>query len=78
MRIRDFKKTEHKYKGFEIKGRQVRTQGGWVLGGRHFVEGGSKRNYLIVKDGMQYYKGCLISTLKDAKEIVDELLNKNL
>jgi hypothetical protein len=78
MRKNDFKKTEHPYKGFKIMGGQVSTQGGYVLGGRHFVEGGFQRNYRIIKDNRQYYCGCIISRLKDAKEIVDDLLKKNL
>jgi hypothetical protein len=73
----DFKKTEHTYRGYHIKGRQVRTQGEYVLGGRHYVEGGIKRNYLIVKDNRQYYSGCIISSLKEAKEIVDDLIKRN-
>lgn len=73
--MRVFKDTEHKYKEFTIKGRQIRTQGGYVLGGRHFVEGGFKRNYIIVKDNLRYYPSSIIGTLKDAKEIVDSIIN---
>lgn len=70
----DFKKTEHLYKGYRLLGRQYRTHGGYVLGGRHFIEGGTKRNYLIVKGGMQYCKGCIFERLKDAKRFIDEHL----
>jgi hypothetical protein len=71
------KPTEHHYRGFQIKGRETTTRGGYILGGRYFVEGGVTRNYLIVKDGMRYYKGCLISRLKDAKEIIDSIIDDN-
>lgn len=70
--------SKHTYRGFTILGRTFRSTGGYVLGGRHFVEGGEKRTYKIVKDG--YYvinPSCIISTLKDAKIEVDEYIKRN-
>ena len=76
----DLKKTTHKYKGFLIHGDQVKSPGGYVLGGRHFIEGGIKRNYVITKnDKCIFNPGTIISKLKDAKEEIDEyLIRKNI
>lgn len=76
----DFKKTTHTYKGFVIHGGQVRSSGGYVLGGRYFIEGGIKRNYSITIDGKHIFSpGTIISKLKDAKEEIDEyLIRKNI
>jgi hypothetical protein len=74
--MRIIKSTEHSYRGFRLLGRYTTTSGGWVLGGRHYREGGITRNYWIVKDGIRYFPGSLISTLKDAKELVDDIINR--
>ena len=71
------KNTEHTYKGFTIKGTHYLSSGGEVLGGRHFVEGGLKRNYNILKNGkLVINPHCIIETLKDAKLEVDEYIER--
>ena len=74
--MRAIKSTEHKYKGFEIKGRQYNTSGGYTLHGRHYREGGIARCYFIVNGDIRYFAGSLITSLKDAKECVDRLIKK--
>jgi len=78
MKLReDFKKTEHKYKGFLIKGDQYNTSGGYVLGGRYYVEGGIARNYHILKDGKFVFNpNNIIEKLQDAKEMIDDYLKR--
>jgi hypothetical protein len=76
--MRNYPDTEHEYKGFRILGRSRWTEGGYVLGGRHYKEGGPTRNYWIVKpDGyMLWPKGQVIPRLKDAKDLVDDHLKR--
>lgn len=83
MKIRTFKETKHSYKGYEIIGSSRQTEGGYVLGGRHYKEGGSKRNYNIKKDGkFRISPNEILETLREAKEFIDRLLiprdNKHL
>jgi len=74
----DLKATKHNYKGFTIIGTQYRTSGGYVLGGRHFVEGGIARNYNVLKDGKYIFSpNDLLTTLKDAKEEIDRYIENN-
>lgn len=75
MRV-NLKKTIHHYKGFEIHGTQRRTSGGYVLGGRHFVEGGIARTYVITKDGKYIFNSCVIEKLKYAKEEIDQYIQR--
>lgn len=71
------KDTHHKYKGYDILGSTRITQGGWVLGGRHYVEGGIKRNYQIKKDGKYTVNpNDIFEKLKHAKEYIDEIISK--
>lgn len=71
------KDTNHTYKSYEILGRTRITQGGWVLGGRHYVEGGVKRNYQIKKDGKFVTNpNDIFEQLKHAKEYIDEVISK--
>jgi hypothetical protein len=71
------KNTNHTYKGYQILGRTRITQGGWVLGGRHYVEGGVKRNYQIKKDGKFVVNpNDIFEQLKHAKEYIDEVISK--
>lgn len=72
------KDTAHSYKGFEIIGTTYNSSGGWVLGGRHYVEGGLKRNYNIKKDGcFMINPSVILETLKYTKEYIDEYLLKD-
>lgn len=74
----DFKKTTHKYKGFVIHGTQYNSCGGYVLAGRHFVEGGIKRNYTMTKDGRYIFNPNQITErLKDAKEQIDDYIKRH-
>jgi hypothetical protein len=76
--MRLIKDTSHTYKGFEIIGTTYNSQGGWVLGGRHYVEGGIKRNYNIKKDGrFVIHPSAIFETLKFTKQYIDEYLIKN-
>lgn len=77
--MRDIKNTEHFYKGYKIIGTSYLSSGGYVLGGRHFVEGGLKRTYRIIKDGKYvFHPGDIIETLKYAKELIDDhIIKKN-
>lgn len=69
------KDTRHIYKGYEIIGTHFFSSGGYVLGGRHFVDGGVKRNYNIKKDGkFRINPNTIFATLKDTKEYIDEFL----
>jgi len=71
------KDTHHKYKGYDILGSTRITQGGWVLGGRHYVEGGIKRNYQIKKDGKFVVNpNDIFEKLNHAKEYIDEIISK--
>jgi hypothetical protein len=75
MKIRDIKDTQHLYKGFVIKGTYYISEGMQVLGGRHWTNGGMKREYkIIMDDGFVYMDKYLIEKLKDAKEYVDEFI----
>ena len=75
MKLRTFKETKHNYKGYEIIGTTYLSSGGWVLGGRHYVEGGTKRNYNIKKDGkFRVGPGNIFEKLSYAKEFIDEQL----
>lgn len=75
MKIRDIKETKHNYKGYEIIGSSRLTEGGWVLGGRHYIEGGLKRNYNIKKDGkFRISPNEIFETLKETKEFIDNHL----
>lgn len=75
---RNLKETKHEYKGFTIIGTQYKTSGGWVLGGRFFIEGGIARNYNILKDGKYVFNpNCLITTLASAKEEIDEYIRNH-
>lgn len=72
------KNTIHKYKGYEILGSTRIIQGGWVLGGRHYIEGGIKRNYQIKKEGKHVVNpNDIFEQLKHAKEYIDYLIDKN-
>lgn len=73
------KETKHIYKGFEIIGTHYISCGGYVLGGRYFVEGGLKRNYNIKKDGKFIVNPyCLFEKLSHAKEYIDNyIIRKN-
>lgn len=78
----NLKETKHNYKDFVIVGSQRSTSGGYVLGGRHYVEGGITRNYHVIKDGKYFFNpNNIIERLKDAKEQIDDYLarqqNKN-
>jgi hypothetical protein len=77
--VKVIKDTKHIYKGFEVIGTSYNSVGGWVLGGRHYVEGGVKRNYNIKKKGVFVINPSMIfSKLKYAKEYIDEyLINKD-
>lgn len=69
------KETTHSYKGYEIVGTHYLSEGGWVLGGRHYAEGGLKRNYNIKKDGkLKVNPNNIFEKLKHAKEFIDEHL----
>ena len=71
----DLKKTTHNYRGFTIHGTQYKTCGGYVLGGRHFVEGGIARNYNVKKDGRYIFNpNDLLTTLKFTKEEIDRYI----
>ena len=71
------KETKHSYKGYDIIGTTYISSGNWVLGGRHFIEGGIKRNYNIKKDGKYVVNPYIIfETLKFAKEEIDRIINK--
>ena len=71
------KNTFHKYKGYDIIGSTRNTIGGWVLGGRHYIEGGVKRNYNIKKDGKFVANpNDIFEQLKHAKAYVDYLIEK--
>lgn len=73
----DIKETKHEYRGYTIIGSTIRTQGGYVLGGRHFKEGGLKRNYNIMKDGRYIFsKNEIIERLKHAKEEIDDYIQR--
>lgn len=73
------KETLHKYKGYEIIGTTYTSCGGYVLGGRHFVEGGVKRNYNIKKDGRFVINPkCIFEKLTHAKDEIDRLIKINL
>lgn len=73
MKIRDIKDSRHLYRGFEILGTYRRTEGGWVLGGRHYKEGGIKRNYNIKLNGKYFiHPDMIYETLKDAKDEIDQ------
>jgi 8-oxo-dGTP pyrophosphatase MutT (NUDIX family) len=77
--MQNIKNTSHNYKGYVISGVSYATSGGWVLGGRHFREGGVKRTYRISKDGhFKIHPSLLIHSLKDAKDMIDEILKKNM
>lgn len=77
MKRLKLKATKHNYKGFEIIGTSYVSSGGYVLGGRHFVEGGIKRNYNIKKDGKFIFNPHnIIETLKFAKEEIDDYLKR--
>ena len=70
------KDTTHFYKGYEIIGTFYISSGGWVLGGRHFINGGVKRNYNIKKDGRYiFHTDQIIEKLNYAKEEIDRLIN---
>lgn len=69
--------TTHHYKGFVIKGGECTSKGGYVLGGRHYVEPGIQRNYVIWKDGKRIFKFCIIKTLRDAKAEIDDYIIRN-
>lgn len=72
------KETKHHYKGFDIIGTHYISEGGYVLGGRHFVEVGFKRNYNIMKNGKYVINpNYIFERLKDAKEEIDEYLENN-
>ena len=72
------KDTKLLYRGYEIYGGTYISSGNWVLGGRHFKEGGLKRTYRIQKDGVfSIHPSCLITTLGYAKEMIDELIKKS-
>lgn len=69
------KETKHNYRGYEIIGTVYQSSGGYVLGGRHFVEGGLKRNYNIKKDDRYVINpNVIFERLKDAKQEVDRLI----
>ena len=71
------KDTKHNYRGFEIIGTAYESEGGYVLGGRHYVEGGFKRNYNIKFNGKFVYNpNNIIELLRYAKETIDEYLLK--
>lgn len=69
------KETKHNYKGYEIIGTHYISSGGWVLGGRHYAEGGIKRNYNIKKGGkFRVHPNEIFEKLSDAKWFIDEIL----
>ena len=73
------KDTKHHYRGYDILGTTYQTSGGYVLGGRHFVEGGVARNYNITKDGKYVINpNTIYEKLYHAKEEVDRLINSKL
>ena len=77
MKRFELKETKHNYKGYEIIGTSRISLGGYVLGGRHFIEGGIKRNYNVKKDGKFIFSpNDIIETLKSAKQEVDEYLTR--
>ncbi len=77
MKFPNIKETKHTYKGFVIIGTTRLTEGGYVLGGRHFVEGGIKRNYNIKKnDRYVFNPNEIIETLKFAKEEIDDYIKR--
>ena len=68
----------HKYKGFEIVKSSYVSSGGYVLGGRHFIEGGVKTNYNIKYNGKYViHKDVIFDKLKYAKDEIDRLLDEN-
>lgn len=72
------KETKHSYRGYEIIGTTFVSDGGYVLYGRHFVEGGLKRNYNIKKNGKYvYHPDTIFEKLKHAKEEIDDIINRN-
>lgn len=82
MKIRETpKETKHSYKDYEIIGTHYESSGGWVLGGRYYKEGGTKRNYNIRKDGkLVVHPSTIFEKLSHAKEFIDDVLipkNKN-
>lgn len=69
------KETTHKYNGFTIKGTSYWSGGVQVLGGRHWTQGGLKREYKIFTDeGKPYMDKYLLRTLSDAKKEIDDCL----
>lgn len=77
MRRFDLKKTTHNYKGFVIQGTQRRTEGGYVLGGRHFVEGGITRQYTVKKDGKYIWNpNDIFGKLTHVKEEIDDYIKR--
>lgn len=77
MRYKVIKDTSHKYKGFEIIGTTYQSCGGWVLGGRHYVDGTLKRNYNLKKDGKYILNpNSIYEKLSEMKEEVDRLIEK--
>ena len=72
------KQTLHTYKGYEIIGTYYLSSGSIVLGGRHYVEGGLKRNYNIKKDGkFKVNPNDIFEKLSHVKEFIDEHLIPN-
>lgn len=72
------KETKHYYRGCEIIGTYYISSGGSVLGGRYDIPPGAhKRNYIVKKHGKYLWNPkCIVEKLKDAKEEIDEILDK--
>lgn len=72
------KETLHHYRGYDIIGTHYISSGGPVLGGRYDVPAGAyKRTYHVKKDGRYvFHPGVIIEYLKDAKEEIDEYIER--
>jgi len=69
--------TKHIYKGYEIIGTFYESEGTEIFHSGYYRESTIKRNYNIKKDGRYVINPyCIIEKLKYAKEMIEELIEK--